>query len=124
MLQTDRRAKDAWDGKETFLLVFIRNSGDNSSGLQQSRPDQVHARASTGTNGKPASDSRGICFQLARPVKSAPIFIRPGDGPEGDRVVDDAVRKNILPIIYSNLSDLNSHSPSLGMLRLNRGNHT
>ena len=33
-------------------------------------------------NGKPASDSLGIYFQVAKPVKT-PIFIRPGDGPAG-----------------------------------------
>jgi len=49
------------------------------------RPDQIHKRASKSTNRQPASDSLGIHFQRAKPVKRASFSSVLIDGPQGCR---------------------------------------
>ena len=77
MLLSDRRAKDAWDGNETFLLVCVRREaattvpGSGNTSSTDSRAGFKQHQPVTGLG------SRGVWFQLARAVKDLPFFIRP-----------------------------------------------
>src|SRR6184192_2328976 len=69
--------------KMTSLRVFIRLSAETTMLGSSSRvPDQIHARALESTNSRPASDSLGIYYHPANPIKQ-PIFIHLGNGPRG-----------------------------------------